>query len=200
MPFRRTCSAAPGRALILDFQEGTTLIVLCVVTGASGYIGGRLVPQLLNAGHQVRCVVRNPNKLRDVPWRADVEVVRADLLEPEGLGSALCGADVLYYLVHSLTVGGFSETDRQAASGTAKAASAAGIGRIVYLGGVHPDDEVLSEHLGSRAEVGEILLRSGVPTVALQAAVIIGSGSASFEMLRYLTERLPVMVTPAVGA
>lgn len=154
------------------------------------------MPQLLNAGHQVRCLVRNPDKVRDVPWRADVEVVCADLLEPEGLASALRGADVLYYLVHSLTVAGFSDTDRQAASAAAEAAVDAGIGRIVYLGGVHPDGEALSEHLASRAEVGEILLRSGVPTVALQAAVIIGSGSASFEMLRYLTERLPVMVTP----
>ncbi|HEX6196494.1 MAG TPA: SDR family oxidoreductase [Jiangellaceae bacterium] len=171
--------------------------MLCVVTGASGYIGGRLVPQLLNAGHRVRCVVRNPNKLRDVPWREQVEVVSADLLNADSLEPALKGGDVLYYLVHSLSTSGFAEVDRRAATNTAEAANAAGIGRIIYLGGLHPDEPgELSKHLGSRAEVGEILMRSGVPTIVLQAAVIIGSGSASFEMLRYLTERLPVMVTP----
>lgn len=168
-----------------------------VVTGATGYIGGRLVPQLLKAGHRVRCVVRNPDKLRDVPWRAQVEVASADLLDADSLQPALEGGDVLYYLVHSLSTSGFTEVDRRAATNAAEAADAAGIRRIIYLGGVHPDDPAgLSEHLGSRAEVGDILMRSAVPTIALQAAVIIGSGSASFEMLRYLTERLPVMVTP----
>lgn len=170
--------------------------MLCLVTGASGYIGGRLVPRLLADGHQVRCLVRTPDKLRDVPWRDQVEVVGGDLLDEDGVRSACEGVDALYYLVHSLNAPGFARLDRRAALITGQCARRAGVSRMVYLGGVHPAAGELSEHLGSRAEVGEILLRSGVPTVVLQAAVIIGSGSASFEMLRYLTERLPVMVTP----
>lgn len=170
--------------------------MLCLVTGASGYIGGRLVPRLLEAGHDVRCVVRDPEKLRDVPWRNDVDVVRGDVLDDTSMREVCRDVDVLYYLVHSLSESGFAVLDRRAALVTSQAARVAGVSRLVYLGGVHPEGGKLSEHLGSRAEVAEILLRSGVPTVVLQAAVIIGSGSASFEMLRYLTERLPVMVTP----
>ncbi|MEV6232471.1 SDR family oxidoreductase [Saccharopolyspora shandongensis] len=170
---------------------------LCLVTGATGYIGGRLVPLLLDAGHRVRCLVRSPEKLRDVPWRDRVEVVRGDLLDADQVRSACEGADVLYYLVHSLAKKEFADLDRRSAATVAAEAERAGVARIVYLGGVHPASGQLSEHLRSRAEVGEILLRGGVPAVALQAAVIIGSGSASFEMLRYLTERLPLMVTPS---
>lgn len=168
-----------------------------MVTGATGYIGGRLAPRLAAEGHDVRCVVRTPDKLRDVPWAADVEVVSGDVLDEESMRRACAGADVLYYFVHSLSASGFAAVDRHAALVTAQAAREAGVGRIVYLGGIHPDDAELSEHLASRAEVGEIFLRSGVPTAVLQAAVILGSGSASFEMLRYLTERLPVMLTPS---
>ncbi|MEV0700188.1 SDR family oxidoreductase [Saccharopolyspora sp. NPDC050389] len=170
---------------------------LCLVTGATGYIGGRLVPLLLGAGHRVRCLVRSPEKLRDVPWRDRVEVVRGDLLDADQVRSACEGVDVLYYLVHSLAKKGFADLDRRTAAVVGAEAERAGVAQIVYLGGVHPASGRLSEHLRSRAEVGEILLRSGVPAVALQAAVIIGSGSASFEMLRYLTERLPLMVTPS---
>ncbi|MEV5537871.1 SDR family oxidoreductase [Saccharopolyspora shandongensis] len=170
---------------------------LCLVTGATGYIGGRLVPLLLDAGHRVRCLVRSPEKLRDVPWRDRVEVVRGDLLDADQVRSACEGADVLYYLVHSLAKKEFADLDRRSAATVAAEAERAGVARIVYLGGVHPASGRLSEHLRSRAEVSEILLRGGVPAVALQAAVIIGSGSASFEMLRYLTERLPLMVTPS---
>ncbi|MEJ2888984.1 SDR family oxidoreductase [Actinomycetospora aeridis] len=169
----------------------------CVVTGATGYIGGRLAPRLAAEGHHVRCVVRDPDKMRDVPWAAQVEIVRGDVLDEESMRRACEGADVLYYLVHSLSERGFAAVDRQAAMISAQAAREAGVSRIVYLGGMHPDGVELSEHLASRAEVGEIFLRSGVPTVVLQAAVILGSGSASFEMLRYLTERLPVMLTPS---
>ncbi|MEU5849065.1 SDR family oxidoreductase [Saccharopolyspora shandongensis] len=170
---------------------------LCLVTGATGYIGGRLVPLLLDAGHRVRCLVRSPDKLRDVPWCDRVEVVRGDLLDADQVRSACEGADVLYYLVHSLAKKEFADLDRRSAATVAAEAERAGVARIVYLGGVHPASGRLSEHLRSRAEVGEVLLRGGVPAVALQAAVIIGSGSASFEMLRYLTERLPLMVTPS---
>ncbi|MGQ0465134.1 MAG: SDR family oxidoreductase [Sporichthyaceae bacterium] len=168
-----------------------------LVTGASGYIGGRLVPALLEAGHEVRVLARTPEKLRDVPWASQVEIVRGDVSDLDSMVKACSGVDVLHYLVHSLNAKDFATLDRRAAMTTAAAAREAGVSRIVYLGGLHPDGkEVLSEHLESRREVGEIFLHSGVPTVVLQAAVILGSGSASFEMLRYLTERLPVMVTP----
>jgi uncharacterized protein YbjT (DUF2867 family) len=170
--------------------------VRCLVAGATGYIGGRLVPRLLTEGHDVRCLVRDPGKLRDVPWARRVEVLRGDVLDPPSVRQATQDVDVVYYLVHSLARRGFATLDRRAALITAEAARDAGVRRIVYLGGLHPAGGELSEHLGSRAEVGEVFLRSGVPTAALQAAVIIGSGSASFEVLRYLTERLPVMVTP----
>ncbi|MER5390329.1 SDR family oxidoreductase [Saccharopolyspora sp. NPDC002686] len=175
---------------------GTGGSKLCLVTGATGYVGGRLVPRLLVDGYRVRCLVRTPEKLRDVPWRDQVEVVRGDLLDADEVRAACEGVDVLYYLVHSLQQKGFGDLDRRAASIAGRAAQQAGVSRIVYLGGVHPATGQLSEHLRSRAEVGEMLLSSGVPTAVLQAAVIIGSGSASFEMLRYLTERLPAMVTP----
>ncbi|GAA1857043.1 SDR family oxidoreductase [Pseudonocardia ailaonensis] len=168
-----------------------------LITGATGYIGGRLAPRLLAEGTgEVRCLVRDPGKLRDVPWARDAEIVKGDLLDPDSVRAACEDVDVVYFLVHSLSDKGFAATDRRVALVLAEAAREAGVQRIVYLGGLHPDGP-LSEHLESRAEVGEILLRSGVPTAALQAAVILGSGSASFEMLRYLTERLPVMLTPS---
>ncbi|MCD2462937.1 SDR family oxidoreductase [Streptomyces sp. NPDC056374] len=174
---------------------------LCLVTGASGYIGGRLVPDLLEAGFRVRCLARTPAKLRDHPWAGEVEIVRGDVTDAESLAPAFRDVDVAYYLVHALGAGhGFEQTDRTAAENFAREARSAGVGRLVYLGGLTPrdvPDEELSPHLRSRAEVGRILLESGVPTTVLRAAVIIGSGSASFEMLRYLTERLPVMVTPS---
>ncbi|MCX4595415.1 SDR family oxidoreductase [Streptomyces sp. NBC_01549] len=172
----------------------------CLVTGATGYIGGRLVPELLDAGHRVRCLARSPAKLRDYPWVDDAEVVRGDVTDAGSVAEALRGVDVAYYLVHALGTGhAFEETDRKAAGIFGEQARAAGVRRIVYLGGLTPAGvprERLSPHLRSRAEVGDILLKSGVPTTVLRAAVIIGSGSASFEMLRYLTERLPVMITP----
>lgn len=169
-----------------------------LVTGATGYVGGRLVPRLLADGNAVRCLARSPAKLRDVPWADRVEIACGDVLDSDTLHGAMQGVDAVYYLVHSLTEAGFAALDRRGALLTAQAARDAGVGRIVYLGGLHPagDESVLSDHLASRAEVGEIFLRSGVPAAVLQAAVVIGSGSASFEMLRHLTERLPVMVTP----
>jgi uncharacterized protein YbjT (DUF2867 family) len=168
-----------------------------LVTGVTGYIGGRLVPRLVAAGHDVRCLARSPEKLGGVPWAADVEIVRGDVSDAASMKAACEGVDVLYYLVHSLSSHGFKDLDRRAAEATAGAAAAAGVGRIVYLGGLRPaGDGPISDHLASRAEVGEVFLASGVPTAVLRAAVILGAGSASFEMLRYLTERLPVMVTP----
>ena len=156
---------------------------------------GRLAPRLLAEGDAVRCLVRDPAKLRDVPWARDAEVVRGDLLDEGAVRRACVGVDVVYFLVHSLVDRDFAAIDRRAATIVARAARDCGVRRVVYLGGLHPDGP-LSAHLESRREVGEILLCSGVPTAVLQAAVVLGSGSASFEMLRYLTERLPVMVTP----
>ena len=167
-----------------------------LVTGATGYIGGRLVPRLINAGYQVRVFVRNPEKLIDVPWANKVEIFEGDLRDAASVAQAVVDIDVLYYLVHSMGAKGeFEQTERTAAANVATAALATGVARIVYLGGLHPDGE-LSPHLRSRAEVGRILLESGVPTAALQAGVVIGSGSTSFEMVRHLTDVLPYMPAP----
>lgn len=170
---------------------------LAVVTGVTGYVGGRLVPELLAAGYRVRALARHPERLRSRPWYDDVEVVAADAAQADEIGPALRDAHVAYYLIHSLGSGkDFAERDRRTARTFADAARAADVSRVVYLGGLVPDDEKLSQHLASRTEVGEILLDSGVPTTVLRAAVILGSGSASFEMMRYLTERLPAMTVP----
>jgi uncharacterized protein YbjT (DUF2867 family) len=154
------------------------------------------VPELLAAGHEVRCMARSPERLRDLPWRERTEIVKADAAESSQVMAALENIDVAYYLIHAM--GGshhFADSDRQAAETFAAAAERSGVRRIVYLGGLTPR-ELLSPHLRSRAEVGEVFLRGEIPAVVVRAAVIIGSGSASFEMLRYLTERLPVMTTP----
>ena len=167
-----------------------------LVTGATGYVGGRLVPKLLEEGHKVRVLVRDAQRLDGVPWRDDVEIVQGDLQRREDVARAVASIDVLYYLVHSMSgAGNFEEIERLVATLVAEEAAAAGVSRIVYLGGLHPEGP-LSRHLGSRKEVGDILLASGVPTIALQAGVIIGSGSASFEMIRHLTEILPAMPAP----
>lgn len=170
---------------------------VAAVTGVTGYVGGRLVPELLDAGFRVRAIARNPGRLQSRDWADRVDVVEADASDLDGLRAALEGADVAYYLIHSLGSGRkFEARDRRTALTFAQAAREAGVGRIVYLGGLYPDGQDLSPHLESRKEVGEILLASGVPTTVLRAAVILGSGSASFEMMRYLTERLPAMTTP----
>ncbi len=170
---------------------------VALVTGVTGYIGGRLVPELLATGWRVRALARHAPRLRDRAWFSQVEVVEGDAADPAVLRQALDGVDVAYYLLHSLGSGRrFESTDRHTAREFARAAREAHVGRLVYLGGLYPEGEDLSRHLDSRREVGEILLASGVPTTVLRAAVILGSGSASFEMLRYLTERLPVMITP----
>ncbi len=168
-----------------------------LVTGATGYIGGRLVPHLLDAGHEVRCMARDPSKLSGDPWRDRVGVVAGDILDVDSLKEALTGCDAAYYLVHSMAGGSdFVERDRQGAANFRDAADATGLRRIVYLGGLGDDTDDLSHHLDSRHEVGRILRSGTTPVTELRAAVIIGSGSVSFEMLRYLTEVLPVMITP----
>lgn len=165
-----------------------------LVTGATGYVGGLLVPRLLQEGYAVRVLTRSGSV--DEAWAGEVDVHQGDASDAEDLRSALRGVDVAYYLLHSMDGGGdFVRRDRELAQGFGGAARAEGVGRIVYLSGLHPEGE-LSTHLASRVEVGEILLGSGVPTAVLQAATIIGRGSVSFEMLRYLTTRLPAMVAP----
>lgn len=171
--------------------------LLVLVLGATGYLGGRLVPRLLNAGYRVRVLVRDARRVGAFDWGSRVEVVQGDATDAAAVGEAVADVDVLYYLVHSMGAGrGFETADRAAATTVAEAAVAASVARIVYLGGLHPDDVALSPHLRSRVEVGKIFLASGVPSLVLQAGVVIGSGSASFEMVRHLTEVLPYMPAP----
>lgn len=170
---------------------------LVLVTGATGYIGGRLVPRLLQAGFRVRCTVRDATRLQGRPWRDQVQVVTADVLAPDSLQPAMDGVQIAYYLVHSLGSGSdFTHRDLEAARNFGKAAKRAGVERIVYLGGLGDSQSQLSDHLRSRQETGGALRESGVPVTEFRAGVIVGSGSISFEMIRYLTERIPVMVCP----
>ncbi|UXA05730.1 SDR family oxidoreductase [Mycobacterium sp. SMC-2] len=171
--------------------------VRCLVTGATGYIGARLVPRLLDEGHSVRALARDPAKLADVPWREQAEVARGDLGEIDSLVAAFEGIDVVYYLVHSMGASkDFADEEARAVGNVVTAARRTKVRRIVYLGGLHPEGRKLSPHLESRAGVGDALIASGIETLVLQAGVVVGSGSASFEMIRHLTDRLPVMTTP----
>ena len=159
--------------------------------------GGRLVVELLNHGYRVRVLARNPERLKDHPWINKVAVAEGDANDEYALTQAMQGVDVAYYLLHALmSKNDFETKERQLAEHFVKCAKAAGVGRIVYLGGIIAPSEELSPHMQSRADTGEILRASGIPTIELRAAVVIGSGSASFEMLRYLTERLPIMTVP----
>ena len=167
-----------------------------LLTGASGYVGGRLLSLLERDGYRVRCLARNPAMLRQ-RTRPATEVVAGDVLDRASLDAALTGVDAAYYLVHSMgSAGSFEAADRQAALNFGDAAKAADVRRIVYLGGLGDDHEALSAHLRSRQEVGELLRRSGVPVLEFRASIVIGSGSLSFEMIRSLVERLPIMITP----
>lgn len=168
-----------------------------LVTGATGYVGGRLVPRLLEAGYRVRLLVRGGAKrLAGRPWQNDVEIVQGDVLEPESLGPALADVDAAYYLIHSMGGKKFRERDQEAACNFSEAATKAGVEQIVYLGGLGGKDQALSEHLQSRQETGEALRTGGVPVTEFRAGMVVGSGSLSFEMLRSLVERIPVMICP----
>ncbi|QDV78732.1 SDR family oxidoreductase [Botrimarina mediterranea] len=170
------------------------------LTGATGYVGGRLAPLLLERGYSIRCIARTPRKLDERPWRRHdaVEVVKDELSDPRTLAEQLRGCTAAYYLVHSMIAAGsgYADRDRALAQNFAEAAAAAGVERIIYLGGLGEVGDSLSEHLRSRRETESILASTGVPVTTLRAAMIIGSGSASFEILQYLVNRLPVMVTP----
>ena len=169
---------------------------LILVTGATGYVGGRLTPMLLTEGFRVRVLVRSASKLNGTSWENEVDVLEGDAFDTTSLAQALNGVSVAFYLLHSISSGSnFDDLEAEMATKFALAAKNAGVSRIVYLGGIANDRE-LSKHLRSRQVVGEVLASAGVPVIELRAGVIIGSGSASFEMLRYLTEHLPVMVTP----
>jgi len=171
-------------------------LTLILLTGASGYVGGRLLRSLESQGHRVRCLARQPDVLKS-RVSAPTEVVGGDVLDASSLAVAMRGVDVAYYLVHSMgSAGSFEEADRQAAQNFGEAAKAAGVKRIIYLGGLGNDDDALSPHLRSRQEVGQILRQSGVPVLEFRASIVIGSGSLSFEMVRSLVERLPIMITP----
>ncbi|MDZ8276897.1 SDR family oxidoreductase [Microbacterium aquimaris] len=168
-----------------------------LVLGGTGYIGGRLVPRLLAAGYRVRVLARDARRVVAFPWGGEVEIVEGTATDTEALAEAADDVDVLYYLIHSMGAGrDFEDADRRAARAVVEAAERTGVARIVYLGGLHPEDADLSPHLRSRVEVGEVFLDSTVPALVLQAGVVIGSGSASFEMVRHLTEVLPYMPAP----
>jgi uncharacterized protein YbjT (DUF2867 family) len=171
--------------------------LVILVTGATGYVGGRLVPRLIEAGHRVRCLVRDPSRLQGRAWVSLVEVARGDFLDPASLADAMRDVNVVYYLIHSLGEGAdFAQLDLTAARNCSVAAKSAGVSRIIYLGGLGDSGADLSPHLRSRQESGTALREAGVPVTEFRAAVIVGSGSLSFEMVRYLTERLPVMICP----
>lgn len=174
--------------------------VTLFLTGATGYIGGRLAPKLLERGWRLRCLSRSRAKLLARPWANDprVEIVEGDAADEPVLANAMRGCSAAYYLVHSMEASGrdYRDRDRSLALVFGRAAAAASVSRLIYLGGLGETGEGLSEHLSSRREVEAALSAGGVPLTVLRAAMIIGSGSASFEILRYLVERLPVMVTP----
>lgn len=181
-----THPAAPARRVFL--------------TGATGYVGGRLAPRLLEQGFELCCVVRSARKMQARPWADDprVRIVEADMLDVAAMTAAMRGCEAAYYLVHSMQASGreYAQHDRDLAAAFAQAAERAGVGRIIYLGGLGEMGANLSEHLSSRREVERVLAGRSTPVTVFRAAMVIGSGSASFEILRYLVERLPVMVTP----
>ncbi|MEX0742170.1 MAG: SDR family oxidoreductase, partial [Phycisphaeraceae bacterium] len=188
-------SSGKDRAAVADGKRQTLLL-----TGATGYIGGRLAKRLLEAGYDLRCVVRSARKLAARPWANDprVAVIEGDLGDVETLTETMRGCTAAYYLVHSMQAVGaaYAEEDRRLAEAFATAAVRAGVARIIYLGGLGEIGDQLSEHLSSRRHVEQALASGKVPVTVLRAAMIIGSGSASFEILRYLVERLPIMITP----
>jgi uncharacterized protein YbjT (DUF2867 family) len=170
--------------------------VHCLVIGATGYVGARLVPRLLAQGHRVRGLVRDPAKLARQDWAGLVEAVHGDVADARAVRQACRGVDAVFYLVHSMDGPDFAARDRRAAAVLAGSAREAGVRRVVYLGGLQPSDGGSSAHLASRREVGDVLHADGPPTAVLQAGIVVGAGSASFEMIRHLAEASPVLPMP----
>lgn len=170
---------------------------MILVSGATGYVGGRLIPSLLEKGYRVRVFARDPQRLQGRLWTEQIEIIRGDVMEPDTLDQAMQEVDYAYYLIHSMGSGtNFHERDLIAAQNFGQAAGKANIKRIIYLGGLGDPETDLSQHLRSRQETGKVLSQAGIPVTEFRAGVIVGSGSLSFEMIRYLTERLPIMICP----
>ena len=170
---------------------------LVLVTGVTGYIGGRLVPRLIEAGYRVRVLVRDRERLQGRTWLDQVDVVEGDVLDPASLLTVLSGVNAAYYFIHSMSGSvDFDQRDLQAAHNFGDAARTNGVERIIYLGGLGDPQAELSKHLRSRQQTGQALSESGVPVTEFRAAIVVGSGSISFEMIRYLTERVPLMICP----
>lgn len=169
-----------------------------LVTGATGYIASRLIPRLLEAGYRVRCLARRPERLKGRAWYPRVEVAAGDVIQPETLPAAMQGVSTAYYLIHSMSAGdGYDRVDLQSARNFAQAAKAAGVEQIIYLGGLaDPSDPALALHLRSRLESGDALRAAGVPVTEFRAGIIVGPGSVSFEMIRFIAEQFPLMVGP----
>ena len=172
---------------------------LCLVTGVTGYVGGRLVPWLLERNYRVRVLSRDADRLQGRGWLDEVEVVEGDVLKPETLPKVMTDVDFAYYLIHSMSGTkneGFHERDMRAARNFGESAHEHNLERIIYLGGLGNPDDDLSKHLRSRQKTGECLRESGIPVTEFRAAIVVGSGSKSFEMMRYLADRVPVMICP----
>ena len=173
-------------------------MTLHLVTGATGFVGARLAEHLAGEGQDVRVAVRDPARLPDAPWVSAVDVARADVGDPDTLRTALTDVDVAYYLVHAMSDGDdYAARDRELATTFAEACAEAGVRRIVYLGGLGAEGDDLTEHLRSRREVGRVFLDSPVPTVELRAGMVVGRGSASFDLLEQAIRRLPLLVGPS---
>jgi len=184
-----------ANAATINSQETHKPLIL--VTGVTGYVGGRLVPRLLEAGYRVRVMSRDTRYLQGRSWVDQVEIMQGDVLEPQTLPTVMAGVDAAYYLIHSLEgSGSFEERDLQAARHFSQAAEGAHIKRVIYLGGLGEARDDLSEHLESRQKVGKVLRAYAKSVTEFRAVIVVGAGSISFEMVRYLTERVPVMITP----
>src|SRR3954447_23242496 len=193
---RRVYGTAPPEAQSAARAGTYAPMPRILLTGATGYVGGELLPELLRRGHDVRCLVRDPSR-RTLPDGA--QPVKGDAVSGEGLGEAVAGAEVAYYLIHSMggKGGGFADRDRQAARNFGRAARSAGVRRVVYLGGLPSANGQGSEHLESRHLTARTLAEDGPPLAYARAAMVLGAGSSSFDILRDLVHRLPLMVTPS---
>jgi len=170
---------------------------LILVSGATGYIASRLVPRLLEQGYRVRCMVRRPGSLHGRPWSSNVEIFQGELKEEARLENALAGAWTAYYLIHNMSSGrGYTALELEGARSFAKAAAAAGLEHIIYLGGLADPKARIAAHLRSRIETGEVLRSGSVPVTEFRAGVIVGPGSISFEMIRFMTELFPIVPGP----